>query len=152
MLFSHTTARNTEGAEQHSDDDDTAYYYICSHSDFFKLFEVVWKSRQTSQLSEEPRFLNWTSTAPSRADRTGALEASWWYLVSTYASCLGTAGVASKEIKTCLTEAGAEWKPSHTAAGHYQRCNRDHSDNSKGTGLEGMSYSWQTKAPVRRTS
>jgi len=32
-----------------------------------------------------------------------------------------TAAGTSKEMKNCLTEAGAEWQPSHPAAGQYQR-------------------------------
>lgn len=66
---------NSERVELRSDDI-IACYYICNYSDLCKVVEIVWKSRQTCQMAEEPRFLKLPSTAPSRADLMGALEPS----------------------------------------------------------------------------
>lgn len=122
---------NSERLELWSDDV-IARYHICNHSDLCKLVEIVWKRRQTRQLSEERHFLKLPSTAPSRADRTEALEASRWCLVSTYVSFLQRAIAASGKLR--LEQSG-----NHPTLlqGSTKRCNRDQIDNSKGTRLEG---------------
>lgn len=111
--------------------------------------KTVWKKRQTSQLSEEPHFLKLPSTATSRSDQTEALEASRWCQASTSASLANS--FWCQQRNKALFNWG--WSRVGTVPSCCRappnRCSGDHSDNSKGTGLEEMCYSWQTQAPVR---
>lgn len=114
--------------------------------------EIVWKSRQTFQLSKEPHFLKLPSTATTRSDQTEALEASQWCQASTSAS-LANSSWCQQRNKALLNWG---WSRVETVSpccrALPKRCRGDHSDNSKGTGLERMCYSCQMQAPVRETS
>lgn len=100
--------------------------------------KIVWKRRQTSQLSEEPHFLKLPSTDTSRSGRTEALEASQWCQASASASLANSSWCQQRN--KALFNWG--WSRVETVPpccrAVPKRCSGDHSDNSKGTRLEGM--------------
>lgn len=111
--------------------------------------EIVWKRRQTSQLSEEPHSLKLPSTAISRPDQTEALEASQWCQASPSAS-LANSSWCQQRNKTLFNWGCSRMETVPPCCRALpKRCS---GGLSKGTRLEGMCYSWQTQAPVRETS